>query len=158
MAKDILIYETGSGGDLAVINGDISLNDQLLQQVYLCLFGGNVEASTKGDELPGQIREDWWGNSLLFGDNQAKQFNSETECALRDNPLNGSGRNNIIQAVNNDLKHFKSYADVKVDASVTGTSSLKITIKIQEPQNSIPVLVRLMWDNAKSELIFERAI
>ena len=70
--EDILLYETGNGGDLLLQNKDIELVNPLYQQVYVALFGGNIQAITKGDEIEGQIREDWWGNSLFFQEQPAK--------------------------------------------------------------------------------------
>ena len=56
--KDLAIYETGNGGDLLINNNDLSSVEILIHQVYLCLFGGNVEASTRGNELKSEKRED----------------------------------------------------------------------------------------------------
>ena len=85
MAKDLLLYENGNGGELLINNLDVALVDTLFQQVYICLFGGNIEANTKGNEKKGEQREDWWGNSLMFNNNSEKQFNSKfnvSELAL----------------------------------------------------------------------------
>ena len=97
--RDLLIYETGDGGDLKVLNNDLALTTSLYNQVYLCLFGGNVEASTKGNELENEKRFDWWANDLLD-----LNFNSETERIINTVTLNPSGRLKILQAVKNDLK------------------------------------------------------
>lgn len=156
--KDILLYESGNGGDIAILNNDIALGDQLYQQAYLCLFGGNIEAITRGDELDGHIRNDWWGNSLLFANNKAKQFNSLTEKALRSNALTSVGRINIIRAIETDLKYLKNVANILVDAIILGTNRIKIAIELTRPDNSQPVAISIIWDNAKQELIIDKSI
>lgn len=156
--KDLGIFENGSGGEITIQNNDLLLSDQLYMQAYLACFGGNVEANTKGNEQPGQLRNDWWGNSYLFGTTPSKQFNSETERALRENPLTSQGRVNIIRAVQNDLKYLSSIATVVVDASVLSSSKIMITISLTEPTNNQTTLLQVIWDNAKNELITEHTI
>jgi hypothetical protein len=156
--KDILLYEAGGGGDISVQNGDIALAEILYQQAYLCLFGGNVAASTRGDELPTEIRQDWWGNNLLFANNKAAQFNSATERALRTNALNSTGRVNIQRAVEKDLQYFKGQADVAVTVAITGVDKLRIGIRLTQPTNQQGTSLQLLWDNGRMELITERVI
>lgn len=157
--KDILLYENGNGGEIAIDNNDIALSEQLYQQVYLCLFGGNIEADTRGDEIPSELRNDWWGNSLLFANNKAKQFNSETERALNNNVLNSSGRVNILRAVENDLKYFKKTANVAIDVLIDDRNKVRITIKLTQPNNNQQGLnLQIIWDNAKKELITNKII
>lgn len=158
MTKDLGIYESGSGGELTVQNNDLQLSEQLYQQAYLACFGGNVEASTKGNEPDGQLRYDWWGNSYFDGNNPSKQFNSETERALRNNPLTSTGRVNIIRAVQTDLKYLSSIATVTVDATVLSASKLMINISLTMPANNQTTLLQVIWDNAKNELITEITI
>jgi hypothetical protein len=156
--KDILVYENGNGGEISVLNNDIELAEQLYQQAYLCLFGGNVLASTRGDEIAGELRNDWWGNSLFFSDVAVKQFNSETEKALSENALNSTGRLNILRAVENDLSALKSVADVAVSVQLTAVNEVIINIKLTQPQNQQGASLQLIWDNAKKELIINKKI
>ncbi|HMI03728.1 MAG TPA: hypothetical protein VK541_14690 [Pedobacter sp.] len=156
--KDILLYESGNGGELAIINNDLALAERLYQQAYLCLFGGNVEADTLGNEIATEIRQDWWANSLLFGDNKAKQFNSETERALNNNALTSTGRLNIQRAVENDLKYFKNVAEFVVGVSLLGRDKVEISIKLTQPKNQQGESLQLIWDNAKKELITDKII
>jgi hypothetical protein len=156
--KDIGIYETGNGGDIAVINNDISLAEQLYQQAYLALSGGNVEADTKGNEPASELRADWWGNALFFGTNPVKQFNSQTERALRNNALNSTGRVNIQQAVESDLAYLKTVANVTVSVSVTGVNKLAILVQLNQPGNQQSVVLQVLWDGAKKEMIITKKI
>jgi hypothetical protein len=41
MIADITIFESGDGGDLALINDDLATIEGLTNQVYLAWFGGN---------------------------------------------------------------------------------------------------------------------
>lgn len=156
--KDIQLYETGNGGDFSIQNKDLSLVETLYQQVYICLFGGNIEASTKGNELEGQVREDWWANSLLFKEKPNKQFNSETEAILNNTALNSSGRMDIIRAVENDLKHFKEVANIKVNAFILSVNKIKITVLLQTPDNTEDKILQIIWDSAKLETIIDKSI
>jgi phage gp46-like protein len=158
MSKDIAIYESGNGGDIAIMNNDIALGDQLYQQVYLALFGGNVEVSTRGDEPNGMQREDWWANSLLFGNVKAKQLNSATERALQENALNSTGRLNIIRAIESDLAYLKAFADISADASIVSNNCISITVTLKQPNTQQNTALKYLWDSAKQELITEETI
>lgn len=156
--RDIQLYETGNGGDFSIQNRDLSLVETLYQQAYLSLFGGNIEASTKGDELPTQVREDWWANSLQFRENKEKQFNSETEQTLNNTPLNSAGRIEIIRAVENDLKYLKNISDVQVNVLILASNKVKIIIALQVPDNQEDKVLQIIWDNARLEVIIDKSI
>ncbi len=156
--KDLGVFENGNGGEITVQNDDLLLADQLYQQAYVALFGGNVEANTRGDEVTGQIRQDWWGNSYLFGNTPNKQFNSETERALNNNPLTSKGRVNIINAVQTDLKYLSLVARVTVDANVLSSAKLALLITLSIPKNNQTAVMQITSDNAKNELITDRII
>ncbi len=155
--KDLLVYESGNGGEISIQNNDLALTDQVLQQAYLCLFGGNVDASTRGDELPNEIKKDWWGNSLFYADEKSKQFNSLTERALIDNPLTSSGRVNIIRSIESDLKYLKNISNVNVNAFILSNNKLRVEIKLSMPATKT-IVIELLWDSIKKELIIENTI
>ncbi len=156
MTKDLHIYESGSGGDLALQNNDLLLSETLYQSIYLSLFGGNIEASTTGQEIAEEERFDYWANSLIFKNKASKQFNSETERVLREVTINSSGRLKIKTAVENDLSFIKSFASVEVFVNLLSTD--KIEIKINVKQNSKDASIQFLWDNAKNEVIIEQVI
>jgi phage gp46-like protein len=158
MTKDILLYETGNGGDMLILNNDLSVVEILYQQVYLCLFGGNIESVTKGDELSSEIRNDWWGNSIHLSEKKEKQFNSETEKSLNTVALNSNGRIKIIRAIEDDLKSLKKICNIKVDAQILNNSKLKIMIVLMIPNNKEDKTLQIIWDNARQELIIEKDI
>lgn len=150
---DILLYESGNGGEMLLKNNDISLVNSLFQQIYLSLFGGNLEANTQGNEIEGQIREDWWANSLLFNESEKRQFNSNTERVLNTTALNSSGRNKIINAVETDLRFLKEIADIKVNVKILSEKKCEIIISLNQPQNLEDKILRIIWDNAKLETV-----
>ena len=151
--RDLLIYETGDGGDLRVLNNDLALTTSLFNQVYLCLFGGNVEASTKGNELNNEKRFDWWGNSLL-----ELIFNSETERTINNVTLNASGRLKILQAVKNDLKPIDLVANYNVNVYLESSYRFKIVINLTEKLNKQEKIIQILWDISKDEVILEEII
>ena len=153
MTKDILLYESGSGGEMSVITGDLSFTERIWYKVYISLFGGNTEASTKGNESFGQERSDWWGNSLFFPDNPSKQFNSETEKTIKSVALNSSGRLAILDAVKNDLKLFKNISQSDINIVILSSNSVEIQVKISEPLNNSNALLKMIWSNASNDVI-----
>lgn len=158
MSKDILLYESGSGGELLVLNNDVSLVETLLQQVYLMLFAGQLEANTTGNEIAGRERDDWWGNALLFADSDAKKFNSNTERVLDSVAMNTAGRIDITRAVEDDLKSLEVIADVFVNVVILSHSKIKIEVKLQKPGDLESKVFQYIWDNASNEVIIQKII
>jgi len=158
MSKDILLYENGNGGEILVLNNDISLVETLLQQVYLCLFGGNVAASTTGNEIEGQQRNDWWANELLFNDRKEKQFNSNTERVLDSVALNTSGRIDIQRAVESDLESLKNIANITVNVVILNHNRIEISIRLTKPDSNEDKILQFIWDNARKEIIIDKTI
>lgn len=158
ITKDILLYESGSGGEIAVIGNDIALVEQIFQQCYLALFGGNIEASTLGNEPVTQIREDYWQNALFYNNDPGRQFNSQTERALNENALTSTGRVNIQRAVEADLQYFKTIADISVNVVILSVNKVQITIGIKQPGSQSGQSLQVIWDNAKQEMITDITI
>jgi hypothetical protein len=148
---DILLYESGNGGEISLKNGDIQMTDSISNQPYLAHFGGNVEASTTGEEITGEDRSDWWGNAF-FENDQASQMNSELERALNNTALNSSGRLSIIQSAKTDLQFLKEIADIDCEASIIGIDKISISDKINQTQKTFT------WDATNDELIEEITI
>lgn len=155
---DIHLFETGSGGDFAIVNNDLLMGESLYQQIYLALFGGNIEASTKPSYLESEERFDYWGNSLIWKDAKTKQFNSETERTLRNVALNSSGRLSILQAVNNDLDYLKGVVDFTVEVGIESVSRISITVSFSEKTNQQDKVLQMVWNNSKNEVIINKLI
>ncbi len=156
--QDILLYLIGDGGEIAVQGDDIALIEVLYNQVLLALFGGNTEASTLGNEIPGQIREDWWGNSLLFPNDPGSQFNSETEKTLNNVVLNSSGRADIQRSVDADLQYLKTIANISTNVVILSTNKVQIEVGLTQPGSLQQKTFVFIWDNAKNELISNQVI
>ena len=41
--KDINIFESGSGGEMRILNSDLLMAETIYQTIYLALYGGNVD-------------------------------------------------------------------------------------------------------------------
>ena len=158
ITKDILLFENGSGGEMAVLNNDLEMSETLYQQVYLALFGGNLEGNTKNNALITEERIDWWGNTLFFNDMPSKQFNSNTERMLLNVALNSSGRLSVIQAVTNDLVYLSDLIDSTVDVQFYDTNKIRIIVKFTQKGKQENKVLQLVYDNAKQELIIEKTI
>lgn len=156
--KDILLFESGDGGEMAIQGNDLVLIETILQQAYIALFGGNVEANTVGDEIPTQERFDYWANSLLWPDSPNKQFNSNTERVLQNTVLNSAGRIEITSAVELDLDYLKLIANFEVEVSILSHNKVQISISLTKKDNLEDKVLILVYDNAKNEVITNKII
>jgi hypothetical protein len=156
--KDISIFETGQGGDFSIVENDLLMSESLYQQIFLALFGGNIEASTKTTYLESEERFDYWANALLWKDEKTKQFNSETERTIQNNTLNSSGRLKIIQAINVDLDYLKPIIDYTIEVEISGRDNLKITVGFSEKSNQQDRVLQMVYSNAKNEVIIEKIL
>ena len=145
--KDPAFYETGSGGDMSLLNNDIVLSSGLFNQVYFALFGGNPKQSTTQDIIT--PREDWWANELFLSSYPALQYNSQTERTLTEVALNSSGRAAIERAITQDLQYLQ--LPYTLDVSITSTNKVEIHIKMNESMAN--ETYRFIWDATRSELI-----
>jgi len=120
----------GNGGDLQLLGNDLAIVYGQENQIYLALFGGNVEQNTPATNTRAAQRFDWWGNSLLMPNDSQRQFNSSTERVLKTTSLNSAGRIKIENAVKDDLKYLTELgAKVTVTVSLPGINTVKIEIK-----------------------------
>jgi hypothetical protein len=110
MITDILIYETGNGGDLLLRGNDMATVTGLENSPYLALFGGS----------------NWWGNYLT--DNK---FLSLTEDTLLDVALTSSGRKKIEDAILKDLEYLNNIdAEYSVSVTIAGANRVSMEINI----------------------------
>lgn len=156
--NDILLFENGSSGDFAIKDDDLLMGESLYQQIYLALFGGNIEANTKQSYTEKEERFDYWGNALIWNDASSVQFNSETERTIQNIALNSSGRLAIIQACNVDLAYLSDVITFSVEVSISGVNRLEITVNFTEKTNQQDRQLVLVYENAKNELIIDKII
>lgn len=146
---DIVIFESGNGGDISIKDGDVVTTDGLFNQPYLAHFGGNVGNSTTGQEIEGEERFDWWGNTFLEEQNQ---MNSLLENTLNNVSLNSSGRLVLENDSKKDLEFLSEIANVTSDVLIIGVDKLQIHDKLSQNK------VDFFWNGTKNELIEERTI
>ncbi len=152
MAKeifDIMIFESGDGGDLNLKNEDIETISGLTNQVYLALFGGNKEESTSDDLDLLDKRSDWVGNFLLPVE---QQFNSTFEKTINEITLTSAGIQTLVNAAKTDLEYLEPYADIEVSGSIISQFRFELIVNLIEPDEQ-STKIKFIWDGTKKELI-----
>jgi hypothetical protein len=155
---DLSIYETGNGGDVELSGDDFAMVGGFTNMPYLGWFGGNPGFLTTGVELSSEQKFDWWGNSLLLGNDVNLQFNSSLEDALNNNPLSSESRILLENIAARDLEFFGNFAETSVDVSIISDSRILIEGKIKEPGNLEDKSFQYIWDSTKQELIKEKTL
>ena len=150
---DIVVYGSADGGEFSLQGNDIATTDSLFNQVYLALFGGNILADTTGEEIEGEQRFDWFGNSLFTPDEPDLQFNSQTERLLNNIALTSSGRIDIENAVKSDLSYLTDIGDLEVNVYIESVNKVIIDVRLNQPNNQDDKAFRFIWDATKSEVI-----
>jgi hypothetical protein len=150
---DLKVIESGgNGGDVVKTAKDLVVIEGFENMPYLAMFGGNLESSTPRGRLEGQQLFDFWGNNLVFPNNQSIQFNSETERALNNTALTSSGRVIIEQAVKADLKFMTDFVKVAVAVSIPTNDKVVIGVKLVQPDNLQSRQFVYIWDATRNEL------
>jgi hypothetical protein len=156
--KDINLFESGSGGEMRILNSDLLLTETIYQTIYLALYGGNVEQDTNNEESNLDENFDYWGNQLFYSNNPDKWFNSQTERTLSTVALNGEGRKLIQDAVNADLQFLNNVVNFTVEVNITSSNKAEILIFISEFQNQADRQLKMVWENSKNELVIQEII
>jgi hypothetical protein len=156
--KDINLFESGSGGEMRILNSDLLLTETIYQTIYLALYGGNVEQDTTSEETDLEENFDYWGNQLFYSNNPDKWFNSQTERTLSTVSLNGEGRKLIEDAVNADLQFLNNVVNFEVEVSISSNNRAEIAIFISEFQNQSDRQLKMVWENSRNELIIQEII
>ena len=152
---DLLLYETGNGGDLVLKNTDLEQSESIYNSIYLALFGGNTEAITRADQPEGTQRYDYWANGLFWRETPEIQFNSQTERLLNESPITSASRLVIEEIVKADLAFLNEFGEVQVTTTIPGLNKLEVTVTILEPSIQENKIFRFIWDATKKELITE---
>ncbi len=122
---DIALFENDNGGDILVKGNDLVKYFENEGQLYLALFGGNVEEGTSLVNVVGKERFDFWGNYYLPVDSQ---FNSRTERTLNNSALSSQGRSDIQSAIEYDLMYMKAFSNITVTVALEGINRVRISI------------------------------
>lgn len=158
MAVDLRLVENYDGGDVVLIGNDFELINGWQNMPYLAMFGGNVKEDTTGPKVPNQQSFDFWGNYLLFPDQQKLWYNSLTERLLNTTELNTRTRQEIEDNVRQDLSFMNDFAVVTVFVSLVGIDKLRISIIIQEPGNLQSNEFTYIWDSTQQELSIPESV
>lgn len=150
--SDIRILETGQGGDLVIKNGDLEIDSGIFNNIYLGWFGGNIEANTSDEVEVGEIRKDWWGNSLIPND-ESRQFNSDLERKLLNTALTSAGLAEIESVAKKDLNHMLAISEIEVNASLIAVDTLQLNVLCKEKKTGIVQEFSYIWDNLKKQPI-----
>lgn len=126
---DLALVETGSGGDFQKVGNDLATVYGRENNVYIGLFGGNVEESTPMVDKKDRIANDYWANNLFYKNQPLKQYNSKTERTLNTTALNSAGRIKIENAVKDDLVFLTALGvEVRVNVTLPGINMVKIEV------------------------------
>lgn len=155
--KDIGIKESGNGGEISILKGDLEFSDSFLQNIYLCLFGGNYDATKDRKETDSEERLGYWGNDLLLKTKPSKQFHSKTEKTLNEIVLNSSGRLAIIRSVEDDLFFLNKYSDLKINVVILDFNRVSINVTMNNSLN-LNKEFQFVWDSAIKEVITQEEI
>lgn len=150
---DIRLKETGQGGDYILKNNDLFTTDGIFNQVYMALFGGNIQQVTPVERPANEEQFDWWGNRLLLPNQTQQQLNSLTERTLNEVQLNSTGRTRIAQAVSTDLNFMRSFAELTIEVTIPTVDTVQIRVHMQEPENKQGIEFIYLWDATRNEVI-----
>lgn len=100
---DLLIYESGNGGELKQRGNDFVMVQGIENEPYMAMFSGD---------------RDWWGNDFLDPTDTDKIWSSETEKTLNSVALNSAGRIKIEEAVNKDLAPLRKQTGAAITVQV----------------------------------------
>lgn len=112
---DLLIFESGNGGELVLRGNDLASVNGYENSTYLAMFSGN-----------------WWGNYLVPGN----PFQSKTENVLNTTPLTSAGRQAIENAIKTDLKYLSNIpgTTIAVSTMIVNSNRLDIIVDINGQQ------------------------
>jgi hypothetical protein len=129
---DLALLETGNGGDLTIHGNDLAVVENDENEIYLRLFGGNIEADSKKTRLSGEQDFSYWANGVLFDNDPLISFNSLTERTLNNTPLTSAGRVLIQSAIAKDLEGLN--VDVLVKILTDDRMNVVLTHRVKKTQ------------------------
>jgi len=128
---DVLIFNTGDGGEIEFVNGQPIMTGGFESMIFLCWFGGNFE-----DDGLAANRKTWWAN-LNEQDPDKRYISRLQNLIFQGVPLNSGNRRRIEEAALADLEIFKSSGiagEVVAEAFITGRNQLKLVAQVNSPQ------------------------
>ena len=142
----MLLIPTNDGGNYDISNNDIALDDSLYSEIFISLFGGNIEASTQREIDTNENSADWWGNVYSINA-PVNQFNSDFERALINLPMASGNLRKFEQFAQSDLQWMidkKIAKSIVATATIIAIGQLKIAFEI-DGDNRFAII----WDATK---------
>ena len=152
MITDISLYESGQGGEFVLLPNDIGTTGALWNNIYLALFGGNVESDHEDEEETEGLNLDYWQNNLFFPEDTTGQLVSLTELTLTKTTITSKGLNDLETVVKTDLNYLKEIGDLSVSVEQTGVDKISINIKVNQTE------ISYIWDNTLNEVITNQEV
>lgn len=138
----IKLTDDGNGGKLAIKNNDLEPENTIGTQIYLCLFGGNLD-------------EEWFGN-LFYTDDKLKQFSSSFEKALSNTVITNSSLLALKSALDTDLKVLLDNKIVdKFNTKINVVSLSKIDVTIEAINNGGNSKYKVLFNKETNSLAWE---
>lgn len=94
---DVWLFHMGDGGEIEIVNGEVTRGSGYETAAYLSLFGGNEDDSG----LPADKSKQWWGN--WSEPDPARAYRSETQYLLNTLPATTGNLRRLQPAAENDL-------------------------------------------------------
>jgi hypothetical protein len=110
---DVMIWETGSGGNIKVQNNDLVVVNGYENMPYLSMYEGN---------------DSWMDDLLLTGD---QKHQATTEVVIAATTLNSTGRGLIEEAMSNDLDDLAKISSSTKSVAVAIAAKNRINADIQ---------------------------
>lgn len=128
---DVLLVETGTGGDFVLKNNDLAPSYSIENLIPLYLFGGNIEQNTEPGDSENIQNFDWWGNAI----EEDEIYNSDFERQLKLGVLSSAGVQALVSAAERDLAPLAENYDLLVSGSSPVPGRFKLEIELDGPSN-----------------------
>lgn len=152
--NDITLYESGSGGEFNLLTNDLEVTSALWNNIYLALFGGNVDSTHEDAEIDANSADlEYWQNSTFFTETPEKKLNSLTEITLTKTTLDSKGLNALEEVVKTDLDYLSDLGELTIEVSQDGVDRIIIDILIQESETQTDLALKFIWDATLNEVI-----
>lgn len=151
---DLALKESLDGGEFVRKGNDLLLTGAIYNQIYLALFGGNVEQRTvELSQDSNRFRKDWWGNQLFFPNSPNSQFNSQLERALNETAISSGGLLKLEAVAKDDLRFLTDIGTVEVDISLIEHEKIRIAVSVFQKENLRENDFVFIWNQTKLEQI-----
>jgi phage gp46-like protein len=131
---DALLYETVDGGELKVDDGIFVSDKQFSTAVYLSLFGGNKDDSSKIKN-----NKEWWGN-MLNGIYENEKLKSRFQYIITGFPMTVKTIKEAEKAVFIDLEWFikdKIADEINVYSQTAGKNRFNLNVEIKKDTRTL---------------------